>query len=68
MKIIYGSFIFFFYFIKYPVVIFLPIAYFYLDYPNSIIMNILAGISVVLILKDWFFPQPKPDNCSQCRG
>jgi len=67
MNIIYGSLIFFFYFVKYPIVIFLPIAYFYLDYPNSIIMNILAGISLILIIKDWFFPQPKPDNCSRCR-
>ena len=63
MKVIYGTFIFFFYFVKYPIVIFLPIAYGYLDYPNNIVMNILAFISLLLIVKDWFFPHEKPKNC-----
>ncbi len=64
MNVIYGTSIFFFYFIKYPVVIFLPIAYLQLDYPNSISMNILAFISVCLIIKDCFFPHEKPTNCT----
>jgi len=63
MKTIYGTLIFFFYFIKYPIVIFLPIAYIELEYPNSMTMNILAFISVCLIIKDWFFPHEKPKNC-----
>ncbi|HIP13547.1 MAG TPA: hypothetical protein EYG97_01325 [Arcobacter sp.] len=63
MKIIYGTLIFFFYFIKYPTVIFLPIAYLYLDYPNNYPMDILAFISALLIIKDWFFPHEKPENC-----
>lgn len=49
---LYGTLIFFFYFIKYPVAIFLPLAYFVLDYPNNFIMNILWIICVLLILKD----------------
>lgn len=64
MKTIYGTLIFFFYFVKYPIVIFLPIAYLQLDYPNNNIMNILTFISVSLIVKDWFFPHEKPENCS----
>jgi len=63
MNVIYGTLIFFFYFVKYPLVIFLPVAYFYLDYPNNWILNILACISFILILKDWFFPHEKPENC-----
>ena len=63
MKVLYGTLIFFFYFVKYPLVIFLQIAYFYLDYNNNWILNILFGISVILILKDWFFPHQKPQNC-----
>jgi len=63
MKVIYGTLIFFFYFVKYPIVIFLPIAYSYLGYPNNYIMDILAFISVNLIIKDWFFPHEKPANC-----
>ncbi len=63
MKTIYGTLIFFFYFVKYPIVIFLPIAYTKLDYPNSVVMNILAFISICLIIKDWFFPHKKPKNC-----
>lgn len=66
MNKVYGTFIFFFYFVKYPITIFLPIAYFYLEYPNNLIMNILWGMSVILILKDWFFPHKgcdcKPKN------
>ena len=61
---IYGSFIFFFYFVKYPVVIYLALAYLYLDMAHNIFMDILGVISVILILKDWFFPHEKPNNCS----
>ncbi|RLA83568.1 MAG: hypothetical protein DRG78_03970 [Epsilonproteobacteria bacterium] len=64
MNTIYGTLIFFFYFVKYPIVIFLPIAYLKLDYPNSIVMNILAFTSVCLIIKDWFFPHDKSENCT----
>lgn len=64
MKKIYGSLIFFFYFIKYPIVIYLLVSYFYLEVQNSIFMNILGLISLILILKDLFFPCKKPDNCS----
>jgi hypothetical protein len=63
MSVIYGTLIFFFYFVKYPIVIFLPIAYFQLGYSNNWMLNILAFISVCLIVKDWFFPHEKPQNC-----
>ncbi len=62
---VYGAFIMFFYFIKYPIVIYLGACYFYLDMPSNFIMDILGAISVALILKDIFFPHQKPDNCSQ---
>lgn len=59
IKKIYGTLIFFFYFIKYPVLVFLPIAYIYLEYKSNYIMNILWIISLTLILKDYFFPSDK---------
>jgi len=59
MKKIYGTLIFFFYFIKYPMVVFLPIAYFGLDYQNNYILNLLWFISATLIIKDLFFPHNK---------
>lgn len=59
MNKLYGSFIFFFYFFKYPIVLGLPILYFYLEVPNNWILNILAFISSLLIIKDWFFPHAK---------
>ena len=34
-----------------------------LGYSNNNIMNILAFISALLIVKDWFFPHEKPENC-----
>jgi hypothetical protein len=63
MNVIYGTLIFFFYFIKYPLVIFLLVGYLYLDYSNNWILDILAFISLCLIVKDWFFPYEKPTNC-----
>lgn len=64
MKKIYGTLIFFFYFIKYPIVIYLLLAYFYLEVETSLIMNILGFVSLLLIVKDLFFPYKKSDNCS----
>lgn len=59
MDKIYASFIIFFYFIKYPICILLPILYFYIDMENNWILNILWIVSIILILKDWFFPIKK---------
>jgi hypothetical protein len=56
---LYGTLIFFFYFIKYPVALFLPIAYTVLEYDNNWIMNILWIICVLLILKDFMFKGKK---------
>lgn len=56
MNKLYGALIFFFYFIKYPLVILLPIGYLYLDYENNPILNILWLISFALIIKDLVYP------------
>lgn len=61
MNKLFGTCIFFFYFVKYPIVIGLPIFYLYLDAQNNWILNILWIISFILILKDWFFPHEKCD-------
>ena len=58
MNKIYGTLIFFFYFVKYPIIIYLAIS-FYLDINNSIVMYLLGFISIILILKDLFFPLNK---------
>ena len=55
----------FFYFIKYPIVIFLGANYFYLEIPSNFIMDTLGVISIVLIIKDIFFAHKKPDNCGK---
>lgn len=61
MKTLIGTFIFFFYFIKYPLVIFLAVAYGYFEYEQNWILNTLGFISILLIFKDWFFPHDKCD-------
>ncbi len=61
MNKIYGSLIFFFYFVKYPLIIFLPVFYFYLGAQNNWVLNIFYFISACLIIKDWFFPN---ENCN----
>jgi hypothetical protein len=65
MKVLYGSLIFFFYFIKYPVAIFLPIGYFYLDFVDNPIMDMLWVISIILIIKDKLYPHE--NNCDSCK-
>lgn len=59
MNKLYGSIIIFFYFIKYPVAILLPIAYFSLDFPQSMSLNIIWIIAIILIIKDKIYPQQK---------
>jgi hypothetical protein len=55
LKEFYGAGIIFFYYIKWPIVIGLPILYYGLDYKQNIIMNILWIYSLVLIIKDFIF-------------
>ncbi len=51
---LYGAGIIFFYYIKYPIVIGLPILYYGLDYSHNKIMDILWIYSFLLIIKDFF--------------
>ena len=53
MKELYGSLMIFFYFIKYPIVIYFAINYFYLQLESNFIMDSLVLISIALIVKDW---------------
>ena len=54
MKKFYGSLIIFFYFLKYPILIYVAISHFYLKINIPIIMWILAVISLILVFKDIF--------------
>ena len=56
MNKLYGTFIFFFYFFKYPIIGYLVVTYFILDFPHNYIMDILGFVSINLIIKDIFFP------------
>ncbi len=53
MRHLFGAAILFFYYIKWPFVIGLPILYLYLHYPRNIILDILWVICVGLIIKDF---------------
>ncbi|WP_041354083.1 hypothetical protein [Nitratiruptor sp. SB155-2] len=50
---LYGAGILFFYYLKWPIVIGLPILYFYLHYPRNWILDILWLYSLILIIKDF---------------
>jgi hypothetical protein len=52
LKDMYGVGILFFYYMKWLIVIGLPLLYFGLDYTSNTIMNILWGFSMLLIIKD----------------
>ncbi|MCK5855115.1 MAG: hypothetical protein KAG56_07830 [Sulfurovaceae bacterium] len=55
LKELYGVGIIFFYYIKWLIVIGLPILYFELDYSSNMVMNLLWFYSFGLILKDFVY-------------
>ncbi len=64
MNTFYGALIMFFYFIKYPLVVYLALHHFYLELEPNFILDILGVISVVLIVKDFIYPH-QTENCSR---
>jgi len=52
-KEIYGVGIIFFYYMKWLIVLGLPLLYFGLDYKSNMVMNVLWVISFGLIVKDF---------------
>jgi len=55
LKELYGVGIIFFYYLKWPILIGLPILYFGLDYKSNLVMNILWGYSLLLVIKDFIY-------------
>jgi len=55
LKEIYGVGIIFFYYMKWLILIGLPILYFGLDYKSNTVMNILWGYSFILVIKDFIY-------------
>jgi hypothetical protein len=55
LKEVYGVGIIFFYYIKWLIIIGLPLLYFGLDYKSNVIMNILWFYSVALAIKDFIY-------------
>ncbi|WP_187648277.1 hypothetical protein [Nitrosophilus labii] len=54
LRHLYGAAILFFYYLKLPLLIGIPILYIFLDYERNIFLDILWLISLFLILKDIF--------------
>jgi len=48
-KDLYGSWILFFHYLKWPIVLGLPVLYLDLDYPHNIVMDILWVYSLYLV-------------------
>ncbi len=55
LKHLYGVGIIFFYYLKWPILIGLPILYFGLDYKSNLVMNILWWYCFVLAIKDFIY-------------
>ena len=55
LKDMYGVGILFFYYMKWLIVIGLPLLYFGLEYKSNIIMNIVWFFSLALIIKDFIY-------------
>ena len=53
LRHLYGSSILFFYYLKWPLLIGLPVLYFWLDYSSNTILNILWIWSLILAVKDF---------------
>jgi len=54
-KELYGVGVIFFYYIKWLIVLGLPLLYFGLDYDSNLVMNILWWYSFGLIVKDFIY-------------
>ena len=54
LRHIQGAAILSFYYLKWPIVLGLPIMYLYLDYKRNIILDFLWIVCLVLIFKDFF--------------
>ena len=54
-KDIYGVGIIFFYYMKWLILIGLPILYFGLEYKSNMVMNVLWVYSFVLVIKDFIY-------------
>ncbi len=54
-KELYGVGIIFFYYLKWPIVLGLPLLYFGLDYQHNRVMDLLWGYSLILIIKDFIY-------------
>ena len=59
LRHIYGAGIIFFYYVKWPILIGLPILYYVLDYSNNEILNLLWFWSLVLAIKDFYLSLAK---------
>jgi len=55
LKQLYGVGILFFYYMKWLILIGLPILYFGLDYESNLVMNILWFYSFGLVIKDFIY-------------
>lgn len=55
LKDLYGAAILFFYYVKWLIVIGVPLLYFQLDYKRNIIMDILLVWCIILIIKDFVY-------------
>ncbi|BCD68889.1 hypothetical protein [Nitratiruptor sp. YY09-18] len=53
LRHLYGAGILFFYYLKWPVAIGVPVLYLYLHYPRNIFMDLLWLYCVILIIKDF---------------
>lgn len=51
---LYGSWILFFHYAKWPIVIGLPILYFELDYKRNLVMDIMWVYSLYLVLEGFY--------------
>ncbi len=54
LRHLWGVGILFFYYLKWPIVIGLPILYFYFGYERNTFLDILWIYSLILIFKDFF--------------
>jgi len=53
LRYLYGSSIIFFYYLKWPILIGVPVLYYGMDYSSNTIINILWIWSLILAVKDF---------------
>jgi hypothetical protein len=67
LKDLYGTWLLFFYYIKWPIFFGLPLLYLEMDYEHDMVMDILWVYSAILIITELYQRFISKSYCDKCK-